>query len=80
MFKVKPHSKVIEYTVYGADGQEVGKITTDKDGNGSLENLVLGTYTVKETKAPEAYDLDWNTYTVELTYKDQNTDNHSWQR
>ena len=62
-----------EYTVYGADGQEVGKITTDKDGNGSLENLVLGTYTVKETKSPEAYDLDWNTYTVELTYKDQNT-------
>lgn len=62
-----------EYTVYGADGQEVGKITIDKDGNGSLENLVLGTYTVKETKAPEAYDLDWNTYTVELTYKDQNT-------
>lgn len=62
-----------EYTIYGADGQEVGKITTDKDGNGSLENLVLGTYTVKETKAPEAYDLDWNTYTVELTYKDQNT-------
>lgn len=62
-----------EYTVYGADGQEVGKITTDKDGNGSLENLVLGTYTVKETKAPEAYDLDWNTYTVELTYKNQNT-------
>ena len=62
-----------EYTVYGADGQEAGKITTDKDGNGSLENLVLGTYTVKETKAPEAYDLDWNTYTVELTYKDQNT-------
>lgn len=62
-----------EYTVYGADGQEVGKITTDKDGNGTLENLVLGTYTVKETKAPEAYDLDWNTYTVELTYKDQNT-------
>ena len=62
-----------EYTVYGAYGQEVGKITTDKDGNGSLENLVLGTYTVKETKAPEAYDLDWNTYTVELTYKDQNT-------
>ena len=62
-----------EYTVYGADGQEVGKITTDKDGNGSLENLVLGTYTVKETKAPTGYDLDWNTYTVELTYKDQNT-------
>ena len=62
-----------EYTVYGTDSQEVGKITTDKDGNGSLENLVLGTYTVKETKAPEAYDLDWNTYTVELTYKDQNT-------
>ena len=62
-----------EYTVYNAEGKEAGVIKTDKDGNGSLENLELGKYTVKETKAPEAYDLDPTTYTVELTYKDQTT-------
>ena len=60
-----------EYTVYDSQKKEVGKITTDKEGHGSLNNLVLGTYTVKETKAPEGYNLDPNTYTVELTYKDQ---------
>lgn len=36
-----------------------------------MDNLPLGTYTVKETKAPVGYNLDWNTYTVDLTYKDQ---------
>ena len=60
-----------EYTVYDSQKKEVGKITTDKDGHGSLNNLILGTYTVKETKAPVGYNLDPNTYTVELTYKDQ---------
>ena len=60
-----------EYTVYDSQKKEVGKITTDKEGHGSLNNLALGTYTVKETKAPEGYNLDPNTYTVELTYKDQ---------
>ena len=60
-----------EYTVYDSQKKEVGKITTDKEGHGSLNNLLLGTYTVKETKAPEGYNLDPNTYTVELTYKDQ---------
>ncbi|WP_295287885.1 SpaA isopeptide-forming pilin-related protein [uncultured Catenibacterium sp.] len=60
-----------EYTVYDSQKKEVGKITTDKEGHGSLNNLVLGTYTVKETKAPVGYNLDPNTYTVELTYKDQ---------
>ena len=60
-----------EYTVYDSQKKEVGKITTDKEGHGSLNNLLLGTYTVKETKAPLGYNLDPNTYTVELTYKDQ---------
>ena len=60
-----------EYTVYDSQKKEVGKITTDKEGHGSLNNLLLGTYTVKETKAPVGYNLDPNTYTVELTYKDQ---------
>ena len=60
-----------EYTVYDLNKKEVGKIITDQEGDGRLDNLPLGTYTVKETKAPVGYNLDWNTYTVDLTYKDQ---------
>ena len=41
-----------EYTVYNSENKEVGKIMTDKTGRGQLNNLVLGIYTVKETKAP----------------------------
>ena len=62
-----------EYTVYNSENKEVGKIITDKTGRGQLSNLVLGIYTVKETKAPVGYNLDPQTYTVELTYKDQTT-------
>lgn len=62
-----------EYTVYNPENKEVGKIMTDKTGRGQLSNLVLGIYTVKETKAPVGYNLDPQTYTVELTYKDQTT-------
>lgn len=60
-----------EYTVYDLNKKEVGKIITNQEGDGRLDNLPLGTYTVKETKAPVGYNLDWNTYTVDLTYKDQ---------
>lgn len=62
-----------EYTVYDINKKEIGKIITDQEGNGQLNNLPLGTYTVKETKAPVGYYLDWNTYTVNLTYKDQSS-------
>lgn len=62
-----------EYTVYNSENKEVGKIMTDKTGRGQLNNLVLGIYTVKETKAPVGYNLDPQTYAVELTYKDQTT-------
>lgn len=47
-----------EYTVYNSENKEVGKIMTDKTGRGQLNNLVLGIYTVKETKAPVGYNLD----------------------
>lgn len=62
-----------EYTVYNSENKEVGKIMTDKTGRGQLNNLILGIYTVKETKAPVGYNLDPQTYAVELTYKDQTT-------
>ena len=54
-----------EYTVY-KDGKEVGKILTDENGQGRLDRLLAGTYTVKETKAPPGYELDPETYTVQI--------------
>lgn len=35
----------------------VGKITTDKDGKGSIEKLLKDKYILKETKAPNGYEL-----------------------
>lgn len=38
-----------------------------------VTNLPIGNYYVKETKEPEGYLLDNNTYNVSLLYKDQNS-------
>lgn len=55
-----------EYTVYSDSGlsKSVGKIVTDTNGYGKLENLKAGTYYVKETLPSAGYMLDPNKYTV----------------
>lgn len=55
------------YTVYKNSGltDVVGTITTDANGNGWLNDIPLGTYYIKETKASPGYNLDTKTYTVE---------------
>lgn len=55
-----------EYTVYSDSGlsKSVGKIVTDANGYGKLENLKAGTYYVKETLPSVGYMLDPNKYTV----------------
>ena len=56
--------KGAEFTVYDADGNEVASATTKWNSayDGYVANtgkcLDLGTYTVRETKAPEGYQLD----------------------
>lgn len=56
-----------EYAVCDADGSQVATLVTDESGAaGPTGDLPSGTYTVRETKAPEGFSLDPGTYTVEL--------------
>ena len=56
------------YTVYSDASctDEVGSITTDASGGGSLDGLMAGTYYVKETKAAKGYLPDTETHKVKV--------------
>lgn len=55
------------YTVYKKGTKtEVGKITTDKDGKGSLSGLAIGSYDVQETTAPKGFALDTDVHSVTI--------------
>lgn len=56
-----------EFTVFNEDGEAVCKMEeTDIPGVYKAENLIFGTYIVKETKAPEGYLIDETKYTAVL--------------
>ncbi len=44
----------------------IGTITTDENGKGSLDNLLVGTYTVKEIEASEGYAIDVSGHNVSV--------------
>ena len=44
-----------EFTVYNSSGAAVAKLTTNANGATGTVELPLGTYTVRETKAPKGY-------------------------
>ena len=54
-------------------GEQVATLTTDKNGQASVDGLYLGNYYVKEITPPSGYVLDGETREVDLTYRDQNT-------
>ncbi|WP_242274727.1 SpaA isopeptide-forming pilin-related protein [Bacillus cereus group sp. BfR-BA-01310] len=54
------------FEVFNANNESVGKITTGADGTAELNNLPIGTYTVKEIKAPTGYVSDEKTQTIEV--------------
>ena len=58
------------FHVYNASGAHVGTIKTDKAGNGSLSNLSLGEYTVKEITAPIGYKLNTISQSFKITEKE----------
>ena len=54
--------------------EKVGLFVTNEKGiTNKIENLPLGKYMIKETKAPDGCYIDPTIYEVELSYKDQNT-------
>lgn len=56
-----------EYAVCDDAGSQVATLVTDETGAaGPTADLPSGTYTVRETKAPEGFSLDPNEYAVEL--------------
>ena len=77
-----------EYTVYAKEdimnpadstevlykaGTKVDTVVTTKDGKAQSKLLPLGTYEVKETKAPNGFVLNGESQVVTLTYADENT-------
>lgn len=71
-----------EYTVYTDvnasiqakdKGNNLVKLTTTSDGHAVSSELLLGTYYVKETKAPNGFLIDPTVYKVELKSTDQTT-------
>ena len=65
--------KGAEYTVYDSDGKEAGKLTIKEDGSSNTLELIEGKYTVKETKAPEGYAKDTETYSVKVESEETTT-------
>ncbi|MGG3726857.1 VaFE repeat-containing surface-anchored protein [Bacillus wiedmannii] len=54
------------FEVFNANNESIGKITTGADGTAELNNLPIGTYTVKEIKAPTGYVLGDKPQTIEV--------------
>ncbi len=57
-----------EFTLSDATGAVLATQVSDKDGDLAFTTLTEGTYTLKETKAPNNYKLDETEHVVVVTY------------
>lgn len=53
-----------EFDLLDADGKRIKRLKTDRDGQATVKDLVNGTYTLVETKAPTGYLLDETPRTI----------------
>ncbi|MGY0457020.1 SpaA isopeptide-forming pilin-related protein [Pediococcus pentosaceus] len=58
-----------EFDILDQDGKVVDHVKTSSDGAIISKTLPTGDYSVKETKAPEGYELSEKDYTVHLDYQ-----------
>ena len=56
-----------EFTLYDENGVAIGTAVSDNSGIVVFDNLPLGKYSIQETKAPENYELEQETKTVDRT-------------
>lgn len=57
------------YEAYDEKNNKVGEIITDENGFGSLSNLPLGKYTIKEVTPSYGYKIDLKVYEIDLTFE-----------
>ena len=55
-----------EFGIYNSSNQLIETVTTDANGLAKSSKLPYGTYTVKETKAPNGYVLSTESKTIEI--------------
>lgn len=58
-----------EFELRNSKNEVIGKYVTDSEGNITIKGLIPDTYTLKETKVPDGYKENPNTYSFEI---DQN--------
>ena len=59
--------KDIEFTLYDQENHEVGKAVTNEAGVAKIDGLKWGSYILKETDAPDYYEIDEEGRPVEIT-------------
>ncbi len=63
------------YEITNEEGNVVGSLTTDSDGNTPLSApLSEGTYRIRETKSAQGYQLDTSTYSIKASNSEANKD------
>ena len=61
-----------EFTLYDGTGKKVAGATTNDDGVATFSGIAIGSYTLKETKAPTGYVASNAQYTVDVTGNEMN--------
>lgn len=61
-----------EFTIYDGTGKKVADATTNDDGVATFSGIAIGSYTLKETKAPTGYVVSNAQYTVDVTGNEKN--------
>lgn len=59
-----------EFDILDSNNKVVDHVTTGEDGTITSKELVEGTYTLKETKAPNGYEISDKTYMVKVSKED----------